>query len=40
MISTGITVLLTLLCAMNVFLLFSLAYSGRGQKNMETKRGV
>lgn len=34
-----ITVLLTLLCMANVLLLGALAYSGRGQKNIETKIG-
>lgn len=39
MISAGIIVLLTLLCGANVFLLGALAYSGREQKNTETKIG-
>lgn len=39
MISAGIIIVLTLLFVANIFLLVALAYSGKGQKNIETKIG-
>lgn len=40
MISTGMTVLLTLICAANVFFLCVIAYASRGKHDKVTKLGL